>query len=998
MVARIEVGIREGLPDAPGDAVKRRIQRDLGLELDSLKVVSVYTIAAPLEMAQLERVQKELLTDPVAQISALGRPLVLDADWVIEVGYLPGVTDNPGRTTREAVAELLALAPSENQMVYTSRQYVLKGSLDSNKARAVSELLHNPLVERALVLDREAFARQGGEGLGLPVVELPPPPRSMPVDLEVSDEELALLGKAGVVEQDGQGRAVRRGPLALDLDALKAIRAYFRDQGRSPTDVELESLAQTWSEHCKHTIFASPLLVKEPGLKPREVASLMKSYIKAATKAVRESRGEDDWCLSVFHDNSGVVGFDEQWNLCYKVETHNSPSALEPYGGAITGIVGVNRDPLGTGQGALLTTNIYGFCFGDPFYQEELPYRRPGKSDPILHPRTVFEGVRRGVEDGGNKSGIPTAWGFLLFDDRYMGKPLVFVGTLGLMPREIGGKPSHLKKAEPGDRIIMAGGRIGKDGVHGATFSSEGLHAGSPMGAVQIGDPITQKKLADAQLEARDKELYNSVTDNGAGGISCSVAEMALECGGCEVDLDRLPLKYPGLQPYEMWISESQERMTYSVSPEKVEELLEVMARHGAEATVIGTFTDSGRCVVRSGGDVVMDMTLDFLHDGRPVKELEARWSPPEVAEPELDASAELADSLVSLVGRPNLCSKEFVVRQFDHEVQGGSVIKPLVGRGLDIHSEAVVMRPVLDSFQGVALSSGILPRYGDIDPYWMAACAIDAVIRNVVALGADPDRIALLDNFCWCSSDEPERLGQLERAGRACHDMAVAFKTPFISGKDSMFNDFKGFDGADNPVKISVPPTLLISSMAVVPDVRRSVTLDVKAEGDSLYALGLTRDECGAGEYYAMKGLLGAQVPHVDPEANMEIYRSLARVMEQGLLSACCPVGPGGMGFALARMAMAGRLGLEVNLAMLPRIGDMPLDHLLFSESTGRFLLCLSPEQEAGLASAMEGLPLKRIGKVAGDRLSLNLGTENRASLGVEQLVSAYKGLFGSW
>jgi phosphoribosylformylglycinamidine synthase len=547
---------------------------------------------------------------------------------------------------------------------------------------------------------------------------------------------------------------------------------------------------------------------------------------------------------------------------------------------------------------------------------------------------------------------------------------------------------------------------VGKDGIHGATFSSEVLHAGSPATAVQIGDPITQKKLADAQIEARDLGLYHSVTDNGAGGLSCAVAEMARECGGCRVELEKIPIKYEGLLPYEIWISESQERMTYAVPPENVDAFCRLLERRGVEATVIGEFNDTSRCVVEFKGRRVMDVDMRFLHDGVPQKILRSTYTPPDLPEPDFPEPGEQAKILARMLASLNLCSKEYVVRQFDHEVQAGSVIKPLVGRHLDVHSDAVVSSPLLDRHEGIALSHGIYPTYGDIDPYWMAACAIDTAIRNVVVVGANPERVALLDNFCWSSSDEPERLGQLKRTAQACYDFATAYLAPFISGKDSMFNDFKGFDEDGRQVKISVPPTLLISSLGIVEDVRQCVTLDAKFAGDRIYLVGVTRDELGASEYYARMGehlrgirFVGKKVPKVDAALNRKVYAALHQAIRKGLVAGAGSVGAGGLAVALARMALAGDLGVEVSLdAVAAEPEGLRPDRILYSESQGRILVTVGPDEEREFAQSFNALPCRSIGRVVpeAELRILSAGQKMYLSEKLQALRQAYKRTLG--
>ena len=579
--------------------------------------------------------------------------------------------------------------------------------------------------------------------------------------------------------------------------------------------MELEALAQTWSEHCKHTIFASAMDDDVPD-------GLYKTYIQAATNRIRKEKGEHDICVTVFTDNSGAIIFDDQYLVTHKVETHNSPSALDPFGGALTGIVGVNRDTIGFGLGAKPCINVYGFVSAI-LTRTRRSFRGKDRQNPVLSPRRILDGVVRGVGVGGNCSGIPTPQGFVYFDNRYSGKPLVFAGTVGIMPREHDGRKLFEKQAQAGDLIVVVGGRVGKDGIHGATFSSEALDPASPVTAVQIGDPITQKKFSDVIVkEARDLGLYRSITDNGAGGISCSVAEMAKECNGCRVTLDSVPLKYPGMAPWEIWISESQERMTLAVPPEHLAPFMELMQRREVEATVIGEFTDSGRCVVEYHGNVVMDIELAFLHDGLPKKHLKTTYTKKTFPSRILPVPERLDSTLAAMLRRKNICSKEFISIQYDHAVQGGHVLGPVQGKGR-VQGMSSLTKVVPGSKKGVGLSQGMFPSYSEIDPYLMAGAGIDTAIRGLVALGIPLDRIAILDNFCWCSSDEPERLGQLKLAARGCYDFATAFGTPFISGKDSMYNDFSGFDAENNPVKISVPPTLLISSIGVHEDVIKS-------------------------------------------------------------------------------------------------------------------------------------------------------------------------------
>jgi phosphoribosylformylglycinamidine synthase len=816
----------------------------------------------------------------------------------------------------------------------------------------------------------------------------------MEVDLDLPDAELMVLGREGIIDHlDADGRPVRRGPLALELDYLHAIADYFRNrEGRKPTDVELESIAQTWSEHCKHTIFAAAIDEIPDGL--------YRHYIKGATETIRRSRGADDICVSVFVDNAGAIVFDDDYLITDKVETHNSPSALDPFGGAITGIVGVNRDAMGFGLGAKPILNRYGFCFADPRDEEPL-FRAPGRQHRALTPRQIMDGVIAGVQVGGNCSGIPTPQGFMCFHPRYKGKPLVFVGTVGLIPRRSAGRPSHEKAARPGDLVVMAGGRVGLDGIHGATFSSMALTAGSPATAVQIGDPITQKKMSDCLIkEARDRALYHSITDNGAGGLSCAVAEMARECGGCEVELDLVPTKYPGMAPWQIWISESQERMTLAVPPERWDELRDLLASRGVEATVIGRFTASGRCRVLWEGRQVMDMELEFLHNGLPFRHLLTRRPKTAATAVELEREVLPVDLLPALLGRLNLASRAFISTQYDHEVQGGTVVKPLAG-GNGIDNYATVVRPRLDSPRGAAVTQSLFPTYSELDPYAMAAASIDTTVRRLLATGCPLMHMALLDNFCWCSANDPERLWQLKECARGCHDTAVAYGTPFISGKDSMFNDFSGFDAHDRPVQISVLPTLLISGLGVLPDVGRVRPPGFQRSGDEILLLGPpAAAELGGTEGLALlrdRGLAHGigTVPQVEPKRLLPFYRRVEELLFAGRLRSILPLATGGLTAALGLASIAEGLGARVRLPGL--VG--PVVELL-AETTGRFLVTAAAADAAAVMEIVGGDFAVRLGTVSDDNRLVVMAAAGEVVYdhAVTELLAAYRATFAGY
>ena len=952
--------------------------RTLGFPIEELHLADVYTIstdARDFTQKELQQIGSQLM-NPVVQECSVDEPTRIPFDHALEVGFLPGVTDNVGATARQTLEDFFSMKFGDGDSVYSSQLYFICGKLSEEDLIRLASTLANPLVNRVHRKTRQEYGTRGMDVI-VPEVRLHELPVAEKVDLDIDDLELSRIGKEGISDPlSGQ----RRGPLALDLAQLHAIRDYFTKKGRKPTDIELEALAQTWSEHCKHTIFASAMDDDVPD-------GLYRTYIQAATNRIRKEKGEQDICVTVFTDNSGAIIFDDQYLVTHKVETHNSPSALDPFGGALTGIVGVNRDTIGFGLGAKPAINVYGFCVGDPDSDPAL-FRLKDRQNPVLSPRRILDGVICGVGAGGNCSGIPTPQGFVYFDNRYSGKPLVFAGTVGIMPREHEGRKLFEKRAQAGDLIVMVGGRVGKDGIHGATFSSEALDPESPVTAVQIGDPITQKKFSDVIVkEARDPGFYRSITDNGAGGISCSVAEMAKECNGCRVTLDSVPLKYPGMAPWEIWISESQERMTLAVPPEHIAPLLELMQRREVEATVIGEFTDSGRCVVEYHGNVVMDIELAFLHDGLPKKHLKTIYTKKTFPEPAIPCPERLDSTLIAMLRRRNLCSKEFISIQYDHAVQGGHVLGPVQGKGR-VQSVSSLTKVVPGSKKGVGLSQGMFPSYSEIDPYLMAGAGIDTAIRGLVAIGIPLDSIAILDNFCWCSSDEPERLGQLKLAARGCYDTATAFGTPFISGKDSMYNDFSGFGADNNPMKISVPPTLLISSIGIHEDVAKAVSMDAKVDGDLVYVIGETAEELGGSEYFSHLGFTGNTVPGLDTTAMKERYGRMTEAIRHELVASAFPVTHGGLLIAIAKVAIAGRLGMDITIP-----AGMRPDHYLFSESLGRFVVTVGADNKRAFERAL-GKNAHLLGRVRGTSLRITQET-TVLDLPVGELEAAYKAPF---
>ena len=942
----------------------------LGLKGKVSKVFLVDSYLFDSSFSQPELIKTaEALTNPILEKFSIDKlPDGLKFSYIIEIGFLPGVTDNIAHTAHETISDLLHLNEENKFEVYTSKVFLISGTVKLDDVKKIAGTLYNPLIERANIFSLKEIKSQNNLPLQIPKVVLLVKKPVICVSLSVPDSELTKIGKDGILGEDG----ICRGPLALDLESMKAIQAYFNKLGRDPRDIELEALAQTWSEHCKHTIFAGPIDDIKDGL--------YKTYIKGATNKIRAQKGNSDFCVSVFSDNSGGIIFDDDYLVTHKVETHNSPSALDPFGGAITGIVGVNRDTIGFGLGAKPVANLYGFCFGNPEDNRAL-YKDKNLTHKMLSPKRIMAGVIKGVNVGGNCSGIPTVSGFVKYDDRFRGKPLVFVGTVGIIPKKINGKLSHEKQAQLGDYIVVVGGRVGADGIHGATFSSVVMDSTSPATAVQIGDPITQKKLSDAIVkEARKMDLYNSLTDNGAGGISCSIAEMAKECGGAKVMLEKVPLKYPGLSPWQIWISESQERMTLAIPKKKWEVFKKLMESRGVEATIVGEFTDSGKCIVDFNGKEIMNISMDFLHDGLPQKHLKSSTleilTNPPLNKSKAKGEINFTKTLEKMLADKNLSGFSFISNQYDYEVQAGSVLKPISGRGR-INTDAQVFRPVLSSKKGVALSFALYPSYSELSPYDMAGCAIDTAIRNAICAGAKLSHLAILDNFCWCSSYEKERLAQLIKSLQACYDYSVGFGTPFISGKDSMFNDFKGYDAKGNPVAISIPPTLLISAIGVVPDIYKTVSPEFKNFGDIIYLLGETLDEFGGSEFSKIIGDIhlplkgtpqegnNSSVPKVNLEKNLKTYGIVEQAISNELISSAISVGSGGLAIALSKASVGGMLGCNLSLR---GFASQSTETILFSESQGRIVVTVAKENVKKFEKLAKEIVCNKLGVVTKD------------------------------
>jgi len=723
---------------------------------------------------------------------------------------------------------------------------------------------------------------------------------------------------------------------SLNRQEMELARSHFKKLRRAPLRGELETIAQTWSEHCKHKTFSGPVKFSCCG-KTEHINNLFKETIVKATTELNKK-----WCLSVFADNAGVLEFGKsgKWALAFKAETHNHPCAIEPYGGAETGVGGVIRDILGVGLGAKPVLNTDIFCFAPPGYRDGLP-------QSSLTPERIFRGVVSGVRDYGNRMGIPTAAGAVCFDPGYLLNPLVFVGTVGIMPRW-----AVRKEVKPGDLIVCAGGRTGRDGIHGATFSSADITDDSPSSAVQIGHPLNEKRVLDAQLKARDMKLYRGVTDCGAGGFSSAIGELGAETGA-RVYLERAPLKDVSVLDWEIWVSESQERMIFAVPPEKLSKFEEVFSAEGSQTTVLGEF-GGNRLLVTYNDKTVVELDMEFLHGACPKIEKPAVWKQAKEIRAKISGSKD-AKFLEDMLSDLNICSRELIIRQYDHEVQGGTVLKPLGGANSGPQDGCVIWPHAAtgdtNDFSGFAVSHGINPAIGKINPYQMALQCADEAMRGLVCVGANVSRAAFLDNFCWGSPENKTLMGALVLAARGCYDAAKAYQAPFISGKDSFYNQAKDSSGKD----LAVPCTLLISAVAPVEDVRETISADLKRAGSALYLLGETGDDIGPSVYREMTGLKDNSLTEINTSRLFEMYLALHKAIKKGLVLSAHDCSQGGLAVCAAEMVFSGELGVELDLSTAKYSGKQHCpDIMLYSETSGRILLEIPPECEKKFAAAL--------------------------------------------
>jgi phosphoribosylformylglycinamidine synthase subunit PurSL len=955
---RVEIRLAEDQYDPDGERLVASAH-ELGITaLRRARKVRGFLLNESYTRAEVEAIAVELLADPVVDRWCLIDPRTAPPQSKmgthrIVAAPLPGVMDPQARTV-ERLLRRTERKPAEGApTIGTFRVFEVEGDLAAEQLDTIGRrLVANETIER-LGIDAEGlpFGLPGGSA------------RRGAVVVPIRDLDAA-----------GLERLSREGQLSLDQREMLEIQRHYAELDREPLLAELETIAQTWSEHCKHKTLTG--VIEFEG---ERIDNLLRATIGHATRTLAKP-----WCWSVFVDNAGIVEFEGDWGVCFKVETHNHPSAIDPYGGAGTGIGGVIRDILGAGLGAKPIANTDAFFVG--------PLDLPDADLPrgSMHPRRILRGVVGGVRDYGNRMGIPTVNGGLWVHEGYIGNPLVYAGTVGLMRRE------HVNKVVmPGDLIVAVGGRTGRDGIHGATFSSIELSEDSETEsshAVQIGDPVTEKGVLDCLLEARDRGLYRALTDCGAGGFSSAVGEMG-EKTGAEVHLDQVPLKYPGLTSHEIWISEAQERMVLAVPRERLEELLALFGSEDVEACVIGHFTDTQRLELFDDGESVGSMSMAFLHDGTPRPVRQATWTPPDLVDPGVPTSVDPGADLLALLGMPNLSSREWIVREYDHEVQGRSVVKPLVGVRGDGPGDGAIVRPLDHSYRGLAITCGSNPEFGELDPYAMATWGIDEALRNAVAVGADPTRAAILDNFSWGNCNLTDRLGSLTKAAFGCRDAALAYGTPFISGKDSLNNEYRVGDRT-----LSIPPTLLISAIAPVPDVRRALTMDLKGGGTSVYLVGSSDARLGGSHYHILRGVRGGTVPAPDLERAPALMAALHTALAAGLGRACHDLSEGGLALAAAEMAFAGDMGLELEIAAVDAGDGDGFAAALFGEAPTRWLVEVRAQDTAAFEAALTGHPVQKVGRSteSGGHLCIkDASGALRIDLGLDELRRAHTGGF---
>lgn len=739
--------------------------------------------------------------------------------------------------------------------------------------------------------------------------------------------------------------------VGLSLEEMKRVKNYFQKLNRNPNDIELQAIGQAWSEHCCY----------------KSSKPILKDFVFGI---------EAPQNILVIKEDAGVVDFDEKHAYVVALESHNHPSAIGPYGGAATGIGGIVRDVVCMGAQPI--------AFIDPLFFGPLDYPYEKLPKGVKHPKYIFSGVIAGIRDYGNRLGIPTTTGMIYFDEKYVGNCLVNVGCVGIVKKENIIR-SRVKK--PGNIFIYCGGKTGRDGIHGVTFASAELTEESEeisAGAVQLGDPITKEPLIHACLEANEKKLLDGMKDLGGGGLSCVVGEMALAKGlGAEIQLEKVPLKEEGLKPWEIWVSESQERMMLAVDEKNLEEVLGIFKKWDVLAIPIGKVINEKILRIFNHGEKIFELDLEFLTNAPAYcRPYQVKKSFKEISEEIPKEPEDYNQILLKLLSSQNIANKEWVIRQYDHEVRASTVIKPLQGKvGFYTHGDASVIKPLENSYKGIALTSDVNPRLIELSPFDGSCSAIDEVCRNLVAVGARPHSFADCLNFG--NPEKEDRLGDFYESTRGLGYVAKSLGVPFVSGNVSFYNETR--DGA-------IPPTPTILGVGIVEDIKKCITVDLKKIGNPIYLIGETKQELGGSEYYKLLDNKSRNVPKVDVDILKKSIDAVLFAIDNELIASCHDISEGGIGVCISEMCIGGNVGVEIDLS---EIGDIRSDLKIFSESNTRWIVEVKNEKENEFEKIMQNLKKYRIGKVTGNSLKIKDKNKTLINLNVIEIKNAWNETF---
>ncbi len=933
MIQKVRVQTVIG-PDLKGDGILNDIQNILGIkEVTKVSAIKVYRLEG-ISNKEAKMLADKLLCESINQSCVINESIVNSKAKMVEIAYQPGVMNPEVASIIKAAGDLkIKLLACDS-----SWEYAFFGVSQSEAIEITQKLkLYNPLIEH-IVKEEPLTLVIKGKAEKTQIIAI----------RNCTDEQLMELSKD---------------KLFLNLEEMQTIKKHFQNIKRDPTDLELETLAQTWSEHSGHKTFKAKIVVDGKEKDPL-IIRLKKEALK-----------HDKNIVSAFSDNSGVMDFYDGFGICGKVETHNAPSAIEPYGGAMTGSGGVFRDIAATGKGAknIASTDI--FCFA--------PLDLPAKDLPAgcLPPQYLLKRVVTGVKDYGNRIGIPTNNGSVHFHKDFRAKPSVIVGAYGIVPKKYALKDDPQKD----DLIITVGGRTGRDGIHGATFSS-GIMSEKTIdvhsSAVQIGNAIEEKRTLDALLEARDQGLIRLVQDCGGGGFSSAIGEIG-ESLGVSIQLEKAPLKYPGLSPWEIWVSESQERMIVVLSQNNLKAFEKVCRKYNAEMAVLGKFDGSKKLKVTFGKEIVGDLDMQFLHHGLPKRVLKASHQPSvisyqtkQVKEPK--SEKEWIGVLKKVLAHGNVCSKEPIIRLYDHSVQGTNDLQPFSGVNLDGPNDSPVLRPFLDKNYGMIISHGLNPILNKIDPYWGSIWAATEALSNFVAVGGDYKNASLINNYIWPFPD-PESLWSLDRSVDAVVDFMKVFKIPVISGKDSLSSTYRKSSGE----VIKIPPTLCISVLGKIKDSRKTVTADFKKVGSTIVLVGELDEQLGGSTYFDVQGVLGSNIPRIDLKILPKTFNALYKGIHTGKILSCHDVSEGGIISAIFEMCVGGNCGVKIDKISRSK----NFDETIFNETAGCFIV--EVENEGIAEKLFKDVPYKIIG---GTKTEKEIEIKNIFKANVDDLKKSWQ------